>query len=101
MRPSEDMERIVERVRYRVADAVELAHDAYWDGNKHERNGRNTYLYRSKRGRYFAVHLTMWQGERNHLQPLTAEEAYELYEELPEKTVPVAEAFPDVAIEEA
>lgn len=101
MRPSEKMEAIINKVRYRVADATLLAHDAYWDGNNMERNGRNTFLYRSPRGRYFAVRLTMWQGERDYIEPLSEEEAYELYERLPEQEVSVEEAFPSVVVEPA
>lgn len=101
MQPSENMEAIINKVRYRVADATLLAHDEYWDGRNWERGGRNTFLYRSPRGRYFAVHLTKWQGERNYIEPLSEEDAYELYERLPEQEVSVEEAFPSTVIEPA
>lgn len=100
MRPSETMERIVNRVRYRVRESELLAHDCYWDGSNWERHGRNTFLYRTPNGRYFVVYLTMWQGERNTIKPLTPGEAYELYELLPEKETPAEEAFPGVLIED-
>ena len=101
MQPSDTMETIIGRVRYRVSDSTLLAHDAYWDGSNMERHGRNTFLYRSPRGRYFAVHMTMWQGERDRIEPLDEDSAYELYERLPEKEVDAEEAFPTVTIEMA
>ncbi len=101
MRPSEDMEAVVNRVRYRVRGSTLLAHDEYWDGRNRERNGRNTFLYRSPGGRYFAVHLTMWQGERDRIEPLDEDEAAALYEGLPEHEVPWEEAFPTLPLEEA
>ena len=101
MRPSEKLEAIIGRVRYRVADATLLADDEFWDGSNMERHGRNTFLYRTPRGRYFAVHLTMWQGERDYIEPLDETEAYQLYESLPEKSVEVEEAFPNVVVEPA
>ena len=99
--PSERMAAVINKVRYRVGDATLLAHDSYWDGNNYERHGRNRFLYRSPRGRYFVVCLTMWQGERDYIEPLTDEAAYELYEDLPEHEVPVEEAFPNVVVEPA
>jgi len=101
MEPSPDMEATIGKVRYRVAGSALLAHDRYWDGNNMERHGRNTFLYRSPTGRYFAVHLTMWQGERNRIEALDEDSAYELYEGLPEKELPVEEAFPTIEIVEA
>lgn len=101
MRPSEKMEAIVNKVRYRVSDSTLLAHDEYWDGHNLERHGRNMFLYRTPRGRYFTVRLTMWQGERDRIEPLSEDDAYQLYEELPEKEVEVEVAFPDVVVEPA
>ncbi|MBI2952888.1 MAG: hypothetical protein HYY30_01130 [Chloroflexi bacterium] len=101
MQPNESMEQVIGRVRYRVADSILIADDEYWDGHNFERHGRNTFLYRTPKGRYFAVHLTRWQGEWDRIEPLDEDAAYELYEDLPEKQVDVSEAFPSMAIEEA
>jgi len=102
MKPSVNLERVVDGKRYRVATATLLAHDAYWDGHNFERSGRNTYLYRTPRGGYFAAHLTMWQGEQDRLEPLTEDEARELYEgALTEHEVTYEAAFPGVAVEDA
>ncbi len=100
MYPRDDMQAVIDKVRYRVAGSTLLAHDRYWDGHNYERPGRNTFLYRSPSGRYFAVHLTMWQGERDRLEALSTEEAYELYESLPEHELDPEGAF-EFAIEDA
>lgn len=101
MIPREDFERVINKVRYRVRDATPLAHNHYWNGRSYERNFRNTWLYRSKNGRYFAVHLTMWQGELDYIEPLTEGDAYSLYEKLPVKEMPVEKAFPQYKIRDA
>ena len=101
MKPSENMEQIIGKVRYRVSDATLLAHDCYCDGRNMESDGLNTFLYKTPQGRYFAVHMTLWQGERDYIEPLTEEDAYELYERLPEKEIAVEKAFPDEVIEMA
>jgi hypothetical protein len=94
--------RIVDRKRYDVQTATLIASDAYWDGHNWERHGRNTFLYRTPKGNYFTVLLTQWQGERDNLQPVSLEEAIELYEgPLTEHEESYAAAFPGVKVEEA
>ncbi|RMD67342.1 hypothetical protein D6833_00330 [Candidatus Parcubacteria bacterium] len=95
------MKAIVNRVVYDTEKATLLAHDRYWDGSNWERNGRNTFLYVGKNGRYFRHDATLWQGERDTIMPLTQEEAMDLYESLPEHEVEFTEAFPGVPLEEA
>ncbi len=102
MRPPTKFERIIGGLRYSVATATLLAHDAYWDGSNMERHGRNVYLYRTPRGRYFTVTLTQWQGERDELTPISEEDARLLYEgPLTEHEVGYSNAFPDANIQEA
>ena len=99
--PTEFM-RIVDGKRYDVATAYLLASDAYWDGHNHERRGRNRFLYRTPGGAYFLVTLTQWQGERDTLEPVTVEQALELYGgPLSEYAVSFDEAFPGVTVEDA
>lgn len=88
------------RVRYNTATATLLADNAYWDGHNWERGGTNTFLYRSPRGRYFAFRRTLWEGKHDYIQPLSEDEAIELYEELREKHVDFQDAFPGVEIKE-
>lgn len=102
MKPPENFVRIVDKVRYSVKDSTLIADNAYWDGHNFERQGRNTFLYRGKNGRYFAVHLTQWQGERDTLEPLSQDEAIRLYEELDDSdAVPFEDAFPSVEVKNA
>ena len=70
MQPT-SMTRIIEGKRYSTDTATLLASDAYWDGNNFERHGRNTFLYRTRKGGYFALHRTCWQGEHDTIQPLS------------------------------
>lgn len=101
MKPYE-MAEIIGGKRYNTATATLIAHDAYWDGHNFERGGRNAFLYRTPKGAYFVVYQTCWQGERDRLQPITQEEAIELYEtKLPEHPVEYSKAFPGVEIQDA
>jgi len=101
MHPAKNMERIVKRTRYSVADATLIASDEYWDGHNWERGGRNTFLYRTPRGRFFTVNLTQWQGEHDTLEPVAQDDAIALYEgRLREHQVSYSEAFPGIAVEE-
>ena len=43
----------------------------------------------------------LWQGDRDELVPVDVDQAYQMYERLKEKRVPVHEAFPDIVIEDA
>jgi len=102
MNPYSDLVRVVDRKRYSVKTATLLASDAYWDGHNWERSGRNTWLYRTPRGRYFTVTRTCWQGERDSLEPVTEDEAIALYEgALSEHALDYEAAFPGVTVEDA
>jgi hypothetical protein len=97
-----EMRRVIGGKVYDTKTATIIADDAFWDGHNFERHGRNTFLFKTKNGGYFAQHLTQWEGERDTLEPLTQDEAVTLYEELDDKdAVPFEEAFPGMKIEEA
>jgi hypothetical protein len=101
MNPQE-FSKIIDRKRYSTATATLIAHDAYWDGHNFERNGRNSYLYRTPKGAFFTVNQTCWQGERDTLTPVTQEDAIDLYEgALTDHEISYREAFPGVTVEEA
>lgn len=87
------MKQIIGGKEYNTETATLLASDRYWDGSNFERNGRNTYLYKTAKGNFFAHHTTQWQGERNTLEALTIDEAKALYEELHEHESEYEEAF--------
>lgn len=96
------MTRVVGRKRYSTETATLLADDCYWDGHNFERHGRNTFLLRTPGGNYFTVIRTMWQGEQDSLQPVSLEEAIELYEvSLSRHVVDFEQAFPDVEVQDA
>ena len=57
------MQQIVNGLNYDTEKADLVAHDRYFDGSNWERHGRNTYLYRTKAGRFFLHHTTLWQPE--------------------------------------
>jgi len=45
--------------------------------------------------------LTQWEGQRDSLEPLTQDEALELWEELSEKRLDYEKAFPGLTVEDA
>lgn len=95
------MKKVIGGIRYDTEKATIIAHDCYWDGHNWERDGTNTFLYKTAKNRYFVVYQTLWQGQRDTLKPLTVDEAVYHYEQLPEKEVPYEEAFPMIKVEEA
>jgi len=101
MKPLEDFTAIVNRKRYSTRTATLLAGNDYWDGHNFERHGRNSFLYRTARGAYFALHQTTWQGERTCIEPLTTDEAADLWERLPEHRSCWEDAFSKLTLEDA
>ena len=87
------MQQIVNGLKYDTETATKVAHDRYFDGSNWDRDGRNTYLYRTKAGRFFLLHTSRWEGERDHIEPVSPDEARQYYEDLPEHDMPYAEAF--------
>ena len=103
MKP-ESISKVVNGKRYSTDNATLVAHDAYWDGRNFERNGRNTFLYRTEHGNWFVVNQSQWDGERTQLTPVIESRALELYfGSLEEHEVAFEDAFPGVSgkIEEA
>ena len=94
------MQQVINRKLYDTDKAVLIAHNRYWDGNNFERSGRNTYLYKGNNGNFFSSHITLWQGERDHILALSKKEAMDLYEDLPEQEMDFEEAF-GIELEEA
>ena len=79
MKP-EKVIKVIDGYRYNTETSTLIASDAYWDGHNHERSGRNTFLYRTKKGAFFAVHQSFWVGEQTRVEPLDDLEAQALYE---------------------
>jgi hypothetical protein len=87
------MKQVIDRKMYDTEKATLVASDRFWDGSNFERHGRNTYLYKTPKGNFFAYHTTQWQGERNSIEALTIDQAKDLYEQLPEHDLDFEDAF--------
>lgn len=87
------MRQVVNGKLYDTEKAQLVAHDRYWDGHNWDRHGRNTYLYKTAKGNFFLHHTTLWQGERDYIEPVSKEEAKYWYEQLPEHELEYEEAF--------
>lgn len=102
MNAPHDFSKVVSGLRYSTEKSTLLASNRYWDGHNMERGGTNTFLYRTKKGRYFTVFLTLWQGGKDELTPVSLEEAQELYEgALSTHEVTWEEAFPTLTLQDA
>lgn len=87
------MKQIIESRIYDTEKAQLVAHNHFFDGSNWDRDGRNTYLYKTKKGAFFLHHTTRWQGERDHITTCTEPEAREYYERLPEQELSYKESF--------
>ena len=87
------MRRVIGGKSYDTETATLVASNRYWDGSNYDRSGRNTYLYKTKKGNYFLHHTTMWTGEFDRIEPLSEGEAMEWWEKLPEQEVEYEEVF--------
>lgn len=101
MRPSNNMERIVNRKRYKVSNSTLLAGNDYWDGHNFERHGTNSYLYVTPNGNYFSVFLTRWEGGQDELIPISLNEAIQAYEDFSEHYEDFETAFPNTPVVDA
>ena len=102
MNPPTSFSEIINRVRYDVEKATLIASDSYWDGHNMERNGTNTFLYKTEKGNFFTVCLTQWQGSRDKLIPVSLSEAIDLYEDyLFDREVAYEKAFSEVIVKDA
>lgn len=85
---------------YSTITATLLASDYYWDGHSFERQGRNTFLYRTPENLYFTVTISRYLGENEALEPLPETEALHLFKKLVKKQICSEEPFADPALEE-
>ena len=92
------MTAVIEGKRYDTETATLLADNVVWDGHNFERNGRNTWLFKSPKGQFFFAHRTMWQGETDHIELCDEREAREFFENQHNDThVDYAKAFGEPA----
>ncbi len=73
--------------------ATLLAHDAYWYGYNFERPGRGTFLFRSADGQFFVQERSAWPLDGDRLEPLSAQAAMRLYDDLPVHEVELGAIF--------
>lgn len=102
--PPANMSAVKDGKRYSTETATLVAGNDWWDGHNHERNGRQTFLYRTARGAFFFAHITCWDGEADHIEPCEISEAIDFYEQVqPHGTarLPYDQAFPGVTVEDA
>lgn len=97
----ENMVWVVAGKRYRTDEATLIAHDEYWNGYSCEQGGRNTFLFRTPKGNFFAQYQTLLPGETNRIVPLETNEAISLYQSLHKKEVPFGVVFPNVGAGDA
>jgi hypothetical protein len=90
-----DMDVVVNGRLYTTKRALLVAADAAPDGTSWERAGRNTFLFRDPSGVYFAEHRSAWSVESDYVEPLSASQAMQLYEELPIHEIEPALVFTD------
>jgi hypothetical protein len=95
-----NMNWVIAGKRYRTDEATLIAHDAYWNNCNWEQNGRNTFLFRTSRGNFFAQHQTQVPGESDSIKPLDLTEAMHLYQSLQKKEVPFVIVFPSAVLAE-
>ncbi len=74
------LEAVIEGKRYDTDTATLLADDVVWDGHNFERNGRNTWLLKSPKGQYFFACRSMWQGEVDHIELCSRDDARAFFE---------------------
>jgi hypothetical protein len=90
------MRKVISGLVYDTERALCVAHDHYWDGRNFTRHGRNVFLYKTPKGRFFLHHTSCWQGEFETIEPIAKEEVKEWYESLPCHEVPYEDAFEEV-----
>jgi hypothetical protein len=105
---SRSMEQIIEGKRYNTDTATLIAHDRInWEGKTDrrvtgafmyrgpalERRGKKRYLYRSFKGSFFIHHTSRWPAEKERLEPLTRDQAQDLYGYLPVQLLNWEETF--------
>lgn len=88
-----NMDEIIGGRRYRTETATLIASDVWWDGHNDERNGTNSFLFKTPNGAFFLQFQSQWQGSRDTITPITMGEAKIKYEELPTHEVEYRDAF--------
>lgn len=94
------MKQIINGMVYDTEAAQLIADNKYWDGSNWDRRGRSNSLFKTKKGNFFILFETRWQGERDAITPMTQLQAEGWFEKLPEVKVEFPAAFghePEIA----
>jgi len=70
-----------------------VATNDYSDGTNRYNCGRTSTLYRTKKGRFFTHYQTCWQGDQNSIEPVSSQEAQEIYANMYDQKMTIEEAF--------
>ena len=95
------MKRVINKKVYDTETAMEIATNDYSDGSNRLNNGKSSTLYQTKKGNYFLLIETCWQGEHDNIEPLSENEAMVGFKYFHNQCVAFEEAFPDIEIEDA
>ncbi len=98
MVPDKLLSKTVNGVRFVVREAFCIATYNYWDGESHERNGCNHFLYKTPCNHYFYVHVSRNKGERTTIDMLSLDVAVEAFECAPVQIACFEHAFPQLTI---
>ena len=76
------MRQVIGGKLYDTKTAELIADNEFTDGSNRRNHGRNVYLYKTKKGNFFVVDETQWQGEHDNIEPISIDEAKNLFERL-------------------
>ena len=100
MRPH-PMSAIINRKRYSTKNATLLASENGWNIHDTARDRHCRHLYRTNKGSYFVQYLSAYENEQSYLQPVSFDEALQLYGQASKRYVKLEDAFPCIEIEDA
>jgi hypothetical protein len=82
------MRRVIDGKLYDTEKATLLADNEFSDGTNPISHGRATYLYKTKKGNFFALHVTQWQGEHDTIEACPVERAKQIFQQLDDSQSP-------------
>ena len=82
--------RIIDGIRYDTRTASLVASDNHPADRV---TGRRTHLYLTRTGRFFLHFVPVSPGEREHLEPISPDEARKIYKRLPDRVMSYEKAF--------
>ncbi len=74
---------IIDGKSYSTYNARLLASNEFWDGRNWKPRVKGKYLYKTPKGNYFVLHTTQTLEEDDFIEPITPDEAKQVFERLP------------------